>query len=102
MPSKAKASPPPPDYLAEAQAAWADIKPRPQVALRPGVDHTVTTFMAAEKLSRSRAQSLLAAQLDAGKLHCAVYRLPGERQPQNVYWPAGVPAPDDEPGPSAP
>lgn len=86
---------PPPDYLAEAQAAWAEIKPRPQIVLRPGVDHTVTTFMAAEKLSKSRAQSLLAAMAEAGKLRCEAYRLPGKRQAANVYWPAGVPAPDE-------
>lgn len=94
------------DFLAEAQAAWADHAPARELDKARVVFpyYIASTYAQAYGISLSNARTHLRALYEDKKAGFTrrAYRFAGQRQPEYVYWPAGVPAPDDEPGPSAP
>jgi len=88
-----------PDYLAEAAAAWAEAAPARLLARERVVFpyYIASTYAAAHGISESHARTHLTGLCKgkAAKFTRGRYRFEGQRQPEYVYWPVGVDAPDE-------
>ena len=93
------------DLLAEACAAWDEVAPARRLdrALLVKPYYIAETYAAEYGISTSNARTHLAAlcEPEAGKAARFTkrkYRFEGQRQPEYVYWPVGVSAPDENNG----
>ena len=87
------------EALAEARQAWAEAAPARLLARERVVFpyYTPSTYAVEYGISESHARTHL-SELCKGKspkFTRGRYRFEGQRQPEFVYWPVGVPAPDE-------
>lgn len=99
---KAKPAPSRAELEAEARSAWAEVAPaRPLDRARVVFPYYTPTSYAAEYgISESNARTHLSELCEGkagkpAKFTRGRYRFAGQRQPEFVYWPVGVSAPDD-------